>query len=63
MQLESDRLRTTEKNCDGGYAVVVQHFLKTCEYSTYVLAEVLPLSCGIVIADIKKNMHMPTSDN
>jgi hypothetical protein len=52
-----NKLRTTKKNCVGGYAVVDQHFLKTCGSSTYVLAEVLPLSFGIVIADIKKNIY------
>jgi hypothetical protein len=39
------------KNCKDGVAVAEQHFLKSCGI---VIAEVLPSSCGIAIADSKK---------
>jgi hypothetical protein len=39
------------KNCDCGTAVAEQHFLKSCGIT---IAEVLPSSCGIAIADSKK---------
>jgi hypothetical protein len=38
-------------NVECGYAIKEQYSLKSCEY---VVAENLPLSCEIVIADIKK---------
>ncbi len=38
-------------DCDCGVAAAEQHFFKKCEI---VIAEVLPASCGIAIADSKK---------
>jgi hypothetical protein len=40
------------KNCDCGVAVAEQYFFKSCGIA---IAEVLPSSCGIVIADYKKS--------
>ncbi len=39
------------KNCDCGIAVAEKHFFKSCRI---VIADVLPSSCGIAIADSKK---------
>jgi hypothetical protein len=36
------------KNCECGVAVAEQHFFKSCGIA---VAEVLPSSCGIAIAD------------
>jgi hypothetical protein len=42
------------RNC--GVAVVEQHFFKSCGIA---IAEVLPASCGIAIADSKKSCACP----
>ncbi len=48
---EALKLRNKKKNCDCGIVVAEQHFLKSCGIA---IAEVLPLSCGIAVADSKK---------
>jgi hypothetical protein len=45
-----------QKNCDCGIAVAEQHFFKRCGIA---IAEVLPSSCGITIADSKKSCACP----
>jgi hypothetical protein len=44
------------RNC--GVVVAEQHSFKSCGIA---IAEVLPSSCGIAIADSKKKLRVPTS--
>jgi hypothetical protein len=48
------------KNCNCGIAVAEQDFFKSCEIA---IAEVLPSSCGIAIADSKKICACPPLDS
>jgi hypothetical protein len=45
-----------QKNSDCGIAVAEHHFFKRCGIA---IAEVLPSSCGIAIADSKKSCACP----
>jgi hypothetical protein len=55
VKLSSCRLEVAglRKNCDCGIVVAEQHFFKSCGIA---VAEVLPSSCGIAIANSKKKV-------
>jgi hypothetical protein len=60
LKLSSCRLEVADfrKNYDCGVVVVEQHFIKSCKIE---IAEVLPSSYRIAIADSKKKLRVPTS--